>query len=240
MPDHREVVGDHHIRQAEFLLELVQQIDDLGLDRHVERGDRLVADDHVRFEDQRAGDADALALAAGELVRVAGEGVGGQADLVQDRLDLLPALLLVLADAVGDHALGQDRLDVLPGVQRTQRVLEDHLQPAADAAQFLAGQLGQVRAVEDDGPLGDVHQPQHGPPEGGLAAAGLADQAVGLAGLDLQGDPVHGVDVADRAVEEDTLLDGEVDLDAVQFEQAHAVTSSAFASSSTGLTHRTW
>ena len=48
-----------------------EQIDDLRLDRDVERRDRLVADDQLRLAGQRAGDADALALAAGELVRIA-------------------------------------------------------------------------------------------------------------------------------------------------------------------------
>jgi hypothetical protein len=44
---HREVVGDEEIGEAEALLQVLQQVDDLRLDRHVERGDRLVADDQV-------------------------------------------------------------------------------------------------------------------------------------------------------------------------------------------------
>ena len=44
---------------------------DLRLDRDVERRDRLVGDDELRLQDERARDADALALAARELVRVA-------------------------------------------------------------------------------------------------------------------------------------------------------------------------
>ena len=55
----------------EFALELLEQVDDLGLDGDVERGDRLVGDDQLRVQRQRAGHADALALAAGELVREA-------------------------------------------------------------------------------------------------------------------------------------------------------------------------
>ena len=50
---------------------LQEQVDDLRLDRDVERGDRLVADEHVGLHGERAGDGDALALAAGELVRIA-------------------------------------------------------------------------------------------------------------------------------------------------------------------------
>ena len=69
--DDAHVVGDEQVGQPELALELLEQVEDLGLDRDVERGDRLVADDEVRLEHERAGDPDALALAAGELVRVA-------------------------------------------------------------------------------------------------------------------------------------------------------------------------
>jgi hypothetical protein len=54
-------------------LQIVQKVDHLRLDRDVECGDRLVADDQARVERERAGDADALALAAGEFVREAVE-----------------------------------------------------------------------------------------------------------------------------------------------------------------------
>ena len=67
-----EVVGDEEVREVEALLQLTQQVDDLRLDRHVERGHRLVAHDEVGLEREGARDADALALAAGELVRIVG------------------------------------------------------------------------------------------------------------------------------------------------------------------------
>ena len=65
----------------------LQQVDHLGLDRHVERRHRLVADDDLRPQRQRPGDADALALAAGELVRVPVDVVGVEADQVEQFLD---------------------------------------------------------------------------------------------------------------------------------------------------------
>ena len=67
----RQVVGDEQVGQVELGLQVLHQVDDLGPDRHVEGRDRLVGDDEVGLDRQGAGDADALALAAGELVRVA-------------------------------------------------------------------------------------------------------------------------------------------------------------------------
>src|SRR5262249_15120480 len=46
--DDREVVRNEDVGQAELLLQLLKQVDDLRLDRHVERRYRLVADDELR------------------------------------------------------------------------------------------------------------------------------------------------------------------------------------------------
>ena len=47
-----------------------EQLEDLRLDRDVERGRRLVGDDERRIHDERHRDDDALPHAAGELVRI--------------------------------------------------------------------------------------------------------------------------------------------------------------------------
>ena len=54
----------------QLALELGEQVHDLRLHRHVERRGRLVGDQHLRVQRQRHRDHDALAHAAGELVRV--------------------------------------------------------------------------------------------------------------------------------------------------------------------------
>src|SRR5579871_5637179 len=63
----RHVVGDDDDR--ELLFELVDQILDPGGGDGVERGARLVHEDHLRVDRHGAGDAKALLLAARELVR---------------------------------------------------------------------------------------------------------------------------------------------------------------------------
>src|SRR5438445_8023864 len=69
--DDTQVVCDEDVRQAKAFLQLIEQIQDLGLDRNVERGDGLVGDDKLWVERQRPCDTDPLALTAGELVRKA-------------------------------------------------------------------------------------------------------------------------------------------------------------------------
>jgi hypothetical protein len=71
MLHHREIVRDEQHAQAALALQLVQQVDHLRLHRHIQRGHRLVGDDIGGFDNQCAGDTDALALSAGEFVREA-------------------------------------------------------------------------------------------------------------------------------------------------------------------------
>ena len=70
VPHDRQIVRDEQVREAELLLQILHQVDHLRLNRDVERAHRLVGDDDLRIGRERAGDADALTLAAGELVRI--------------------------------------------------------------------------------------------------------------------------------------------------------------------------
>ena len=70
---HAQIMRDQHHRQARFATQPVEQAQDAGLDRHVQRGGRLVGDQQSRFARQRHRDLDALAHAAAELVRIAAQ-----------------------------------------------------------------------------------------------------------------------------------------------------------------------
>ena len=55
MAHHAEVVGDEDVGEAELVLEVVEQVDDLGLDRDVERAHRLVGDDQPGLKGETLG-----------------------------------------------------------------------------------------------------------------------------------------------------------------------------------------
>ena len=90
---HAEVVRDEDVRQLEVVLEVVEEVDHLCLDRNVERGHRLVGDDQLRAQRERAGDSDPLPLPTGELVGVAVHMLRGEADDLEQLLHALPDLL---------------------------------------------------------------------------------------------------------------------------------------------------
>ena len=79
------------------------QIEDLALDRDVERRQRLVGDDQRRLRGERPRDGDALALAAGEFVRIAVQRIRRQADLL-DQIGGARAPLAAVADALDAQA----------------------------------------------------------------------------------------------------------------------------------------
>ena len=129
--DDVQVVRDEDVGQPEVALEVLEQVEDLRLHGDVERRDRLVADDQLRVDRERAGDADALPLAARELVREAVVVLGVQADDLEQLLHA--ALDLGLgAELVHLERLGDDEADALARVQRRVRVLEDHHHLAPD------------------------------------------------------------------------------------------------------------
>ena len=111
-----EVVGDEEIGQAELVLNVLEQVDDLGLHGNVERRNGFVGDDQLGPQRERTGDADALTLPAGELVRKPVVVLGLQADTVEQVLH--PALHLpALGEAVQFERVTDDLADALARIQ---------------------------------------------------------------------------------------------------------------------------
>ena len=220
--DDAEVVGDEHVGEPELVLQVLEQVDDLRLDRDVEGRDGLVGDDHLRLQRERAGDADALALAARELVREALDVLGREPDAVEQLLDAAVELL-ARGDAVELQRVADDLADALARVQRRVGVLEDHLHLAPQRPQLALAQLGELGAAEAHRPRGRGEQLEHRARQGRLAATRLADEADRLALLDAERDAVDGAHRADLAVDEDPGLDREVLDEVGDLEQRLAV-----------------
>ena len=72
LPDHRQVMADEQVGQAQSGLQVGEQFEYLRLHHHVERRHRLVAHQHLGPQRQRPRDRDPLALTAGQLARAAG------------------------------------------------------------------------------------------------------------------------------------------------------------------------
>ena len=122
----RQIMCDEEAREAHVALEVAEQVENRGLHRDVECGDRLVGDQHLRLDGEGACNPDALALSARELVRVAKAKLGQKAAEVEQLCDAR-----IERPAAGEPVQAQRLTDDLPcrqaRVEGRIGVLKDHV-----------------------------------------------------------------------------------------------------------------
>jgi hypothetical protein len=163
-----EVMGDEQHGHAEPRLQLLEQRQDLRLHGDVERGRGLVRDQEIGLVGERHRNHHPLALAAGELVRVAVEARGRvrNPDLGQ-KLEGAGAGRRAGEARMQQQNLADLLLDGVERIERGHRLLEDDGDVvAAHVAQLFLRQLDEIAALEADRPgrmrRGRVGQePQH-------------------------------------------------------------------------------
>ena len=150
--DDPQVVRDDDDGGVELTLQVLQEVQDLRLDGHVEGRRRLVGDQQARVVDQPHRDHRALPHAAGELVRVVVHPAVGLGDahpvehLHRTRLGGLLADVVVHQVGLGDLVAHR-----VVRVHRRERVLEDHRDvTTAPQAHLLVTELQQIGVVEED------------------------------------------------------------------------------------------
>ena len=187
--DHAEIVRDEDDGHAHLALQLLEQLEDLRLNRHVQRRRRLVGDQHRRPARQRHGDHHALPHAAGQLVRILVDPLtGGRNTDALEHLDRARPRLPARHPFVEHERLDDLFAARVDGIQRGHRLLEDHRDfLAADRAHLLVGQRNEVAPLEQNPPLDDSagrlrNQLQYRERRHALAAARFADHGQRFAG----------------------------------------------------------
>ena len=146
-----QIVRHHENREAEALVQALDQLVVVRRADRVEAGGRLVEEQQLRVERQGAGQAGALAHAAGKLRGLLVAGVRRQADHRDLERGDVAHRLLVEAGMLADR-----HDDVLGHAQRGEQraVLELHAGARLHVALGLAVQGGGVDAQHLDGALG--------------------------------------------------------------------------------------
>src|SRR5205807_2470787 len=117
-----EIVRDEQVGQAELAAQVGKQIDDLGLDRDIERRDGLVEEKEPGGKRECPGDAHPLALAAAELVGISLCVPRVESHEVKDFADTGLDSLTVPAEV--DERKRQALRDRAPRVESPDRVLK--------------------------------------------------------------------------------------------------------------------
>ena len=198
---HAQVVGDEQVGQPLGPLQLPEQVEDLRAHRNVQGRHRLVGDDQVGLQRHGPGDADALALAAAELMGVAVAVLRLETHHLQ-QLHHPVAHLVGGNDVMELERVAEDVAHAHARVERRIRVLEHHLDAATELVERGARHLQDLLPLEVHLAAGGVHQPGDEPGGGGLATAALPHQSEGLAFLDGEVDPVHRLEFRALAAEQ--------------------------------------
>ena len=196
-----QVVRDEQVRVAAFLLQLLEQVEDLRLDAHVERGHGFVEDDELRVERERPRNADALPAPPVEFVREGRRDAFGEAHRIHELLDFRVDLPFVPARVVDPQRLRNLLGNGHPRVQGRKGILEDDLRLRPEDAPLFGRELQRVLSVEEDLAGRGLDQADDDPSERRLAASGLPDEAERLSLADRQRYVVHGVQKAFADVE---------------------------------------
>ena len=131
-----EVVGNEHIGHTLFSLELLEKVDDLCLDRNVERRNGLIADNELGLDRKRTRDAYSLTLTAGELVRISVVMMGLKAASCHNASYVF-GNFGIGNDLMDLNCLAYDRADRHSGRKRRIGILEYELKLGSEGTKVL-------------------------------------------------------------------------------------------------------
>ena len=183
------VMGHEHRGHADALLDTLEFNPHVLAQIGVERRQRFIEQQHVRLDDDGAGERNALLLAAGEFLGIAPPEIG-QLHQFERSCHLAPGVFLVDIAVVEPegHILGH-------GLVRKQRVVLEHQAKVALVDRHIIDPL----ALDGDVPFGGIEQARDHAQGCGLAASGRPQKRDEAAFLDIQRHLVHGGVVAKNA-----------------------------------------
>src|SRR5258706_2384125 len=193
--NHPEVVAYEQVRELQLLAQANEEVQHLRLDRHIECGDGLVAHEEARAHGESAGDADAAALTARELVRKAAHERRIHADPLErpgnERIALAPR-----DETVNHRSFTHDVHDAKARVQRSERVLENHLDGQTLCVRLAAFELRIRTAAPQAFARAGFEDAGNQPAQRRLAATRFAHEAHDFTFAHAKAHAVHSVNRA--------------------------------------------
>src|SRR5262245_57851739 len=195
---HAEVMRNEQDGHTCFRLQALQELQVLKLDGHVERGGRLIGNEHLGLTADGNGADDALLHAAAHLMRKLADPLIGGGDLdAAERPRCLLHDLCLGAPPAPENRLAQLLTDREHRIERSLRILQDHRNTPAPDLAHLALRAGQdIFSAETNlaaqRACAAFRQQTHDGQRGqAFAAARLADEAQNLAASKVE---AHAID----------------------------------------------
>jgi hypothetical protein len=172
-----QVMGDKKKSDTALLLQVLQKVDDLGLNGNVQGANRLITNKQFGFNGQSARDANALALTAAEFVRIALRVGRVESNSPEQFGDSRLPGRIVLCQAMNVESFTDNVFDGHPRVERAIGILKDHLQHSSMPAQVRAVQSGYVTVSKPDFPGGRSDESNNRTSKRRLTATTFAHEA---------------------------------------------------------------
>ena len=214
---HRQIMSDEEICKVESLLQVFQQIDNLGLNRYVQCGHRLVAHDKRRVNRQGASHADTLALSAAELVGEPVSHVRIQANVLQQFRHPVLVFFLAIDQPVNYQRFPDDIPGGHPRVKRAVGVLENNLHATAHGSHITGREAGQGLAIKDHLAIGGPVKLEDTTSGSCFSTAAFTNQPQGFTSADKEAHIVNRLDVGDSPLEYNSRSNREVHLEVLNF-----------------------
>ena len=190
--DHGKVMRNKKVCRPGLFLNILHQVDYLCLNGNVQCRNTFIRNDQVRVHDQRTGNADTLTLSAGKLIRITVIMLFCQTNLSQDRIDMCLPLFLGRIAVMDIQSLANNIANLLSRVQRSHRVLEDHLHLCTKLFSCFASQLsGNINSVKGDLACCRIIQTNDPAADRSLSGTRLSNKTISLTRIDLKTDIVH-------------------------------------------------
>ena len=194
---HAHLVGDDDHRDAQFPVDVLDQLQDGVGGVGVQGAGGFVAQQHLGIGCQGPGDGHPLLLAAGEL-----GGIGICLVPQAHQVEKLHSALALLLTGQAAELHGEAHVLQAGALHEQVEALEDHGHvptgqpqfPLTDGGQLFPLHPGQTLAIDGDGAGSGTLQKIHAPDQRAFAGAGEADDAEDLALADVQVDVLQRVD----------------------------------------------
>ncbi len=210
-------MADEGHGETHFARQVLEQIERHGLGGNIKTGDDLVGQHEIRLQQGSPRNADALALAARQLMRAAMQNGGRQRDALQHGAGRRFRRAAIRHDAVQQQGLGQDAADGVARIERGHRILKDHLHAPPERPHGTGREIGDRLAIETERTGRGRHEAQQCAAQRRLAGPAFADDADDLAAADRDVDAVQHLHAGARLAEQAGAAIG--DLDAARLDQ---------------------
>src|SRR5215469_5785295 len=197
---------NEQVGQVELALQPGEQIHDLRADAHIEGRNRFVGQDEFRAQREGAGDTDALALASAEFV---GKTAGGgliQTHRTEQCGNTFASGTRVQA-FVNDQGFANHVFHAKAWVERAEWILKNDLHVPPQEPQIALPDSKQVTTGKANCAGSRFEEPQNQATQRTLARAGFADDAQGLALVNIEGNFVDCGNLAFGAASENRFAE---------------------------------